>query len=102
LVEPVGTVVSLRQPAAADAARLVRRAPAGGVTALRHRRHVRHRAGTALLDLLPAPPALPRGRRHAAAPDPDSDYRQLQLVQPADHAAVPAAVRRFGAAPNLA
>ena len=73
-----------------------------GAAALRHRRHVRHRAGSAVPDLLPAPPALPRGRRHPAAPEPDSAYRQLQLVQPADHAAVPAAVRRRGAPPDLA
>ena len=43
-----------------------------------------------------------RRLRHPAAADLHFAHRQLQLVQSADHAAVPAAVRRRGAANDIA
>ena len=43
-----------------------------------------------------------RRLRHPAAAELHPDHRQLQLVQSADHVAVPAAVRRRGAAKDFA
>ena len=93
LVEPVGAVISLSHPAAAHAAGLVCRASAAGRADIRYRRHILRRAGAAVPDLLSAPAALLCRVRHPAAAKLHPAHRQLQLVQSADHAAVPAAVR---------
>ena len=67
LVELVGAVISFSDPAAAHAARVVRRATAARPVEIRHRRHVFRRARFAVLHLRPAPLAVFRGLRHPAA-----------------------------------
>ena len=93
LVEFVGAELSLSDPTAADAARVVRRAAAARPLESRNRRHVFRRAHSAVPDLLPASPAIFLGLRHPAAAKLHSHHRQLQLVQSPNHVAVPAAVR---------
>ena len=72
---------------------LVCRASAGAGADLRHRRHFRRRAGSAVPDLLSPAAAIFRRLRDPVAGKPDPGHRQLQLVQSPDHAAVSAAVR---------
>jgi lipase maturation factor 1 len=57
-----------------------------------YRGYVLCRVVAAIPDLLPAPAAVVRRLRHHFTAKLHFDQRQLQLVQPADHVAVPAAV----------
>ena len=102
LVGPVGALLSLSHPASAHADRVVRRAAAARLFEIRHRHDVRRRARSAVPDLRPAPLAVCRGLRLPAAREPHFPHRELQLVQSPDHAALPAAVRRRGAAQHIA
>jgi hypothetical protein len=77
LVEFVGAQLSLSDPTAADAARVVRRAAAARPLESGNRRHVFRRARSAIPDLLPASPAIFRGLRHPAAAKLHSHHRQL-------------------------
>ena len=102
LVESLGALLSFPDPAVADAARVVRRRASGEPVACRHGRRICCRARPAVPDLLPAPLTICLGVRHPHAAGLHPAHRQLQLVQPANHALVPAAHRRRGAAQDIA
>ena len=83
----------LRNPAAADVDRLVC-APVAGVGADGlGGRNVRHRAICPLPDLRAPPPAPVGLPGPGVLPDANLPHRQLLLLQPADHRALPAAAR---------
>ena len=91
-----GARLSLLDAAAARAARLVRGAASAFGARGRDRRDARHRARRRVPHLFAAPPANARRASGAGVPGRDRCDRQLQLVQPADDAAVPVPVRRRG------
>ena len=102
LAESHGAQLPFSDAAAADAACLVRRKAASRPVGGRDRFHVCRRARSAVPHLLPAALKVCLGVRDPAVRRLHSPHRQLQLVQPADDALVPAAVRRRGAAANFA